>query len=257
MPESDSAGAASALTEAIPVPHRAERTTESSAREFAALNEAELVALAKAGDTGAFRAIIQHCNQRLYRIARSVLKDDTEAEDAVQEAYTSAFRHIDSFRGDARLLTWLSRITLNEARGRLRRRRNMVELAAIEHSEPLPSDAGWRAASPEAETARGEARCLIERAIDDLPEPFRAVFILRDVEECSVEETAAALGLHCATVNTRLFRARRMLRSVLDHDLSPMLSGQFPFLGEKCRQMTDRVLARIAPAEFSSARREV
>jgi RNA polymerase sigma factor (sigma-70 family) len=170
MTESDSAGTPSALTEAIPGSHRAERTTESSARGFAALNEAELVALAKAGDGGAFRVITQRCNQRLFRIARSVLKDDGEAEDAVQEAYASAFLHMGSFRGDARLLTWLSRITLNEARGRLRRKRNTVDLGVVDHSEPLPSYAGPSAASPEAETARGEARCLIERAIDNLPE---------------------------------------------------------------------------------------
>ena len=257
MSASEAACAESAFAEPLSGSDHNARAKGFSAHQCAALNEDDLVALAKQGNHEAFGVITQRCNQRLFRIARSVLHDDADAEDALQDAYASAFRNLSSFRGDARLLTWLASITLNEARGRLRRKKNTVDLDAIKHSEPLPSYSVPPHGNPEAETARGEVRCLIERAIDDLPERFRVVFIMRDVDECSVEETAAALGLRCATVNTRLFRARRMLRSVLNHDLSPMLSGSFPFLGERCQRMTNRVLARIAAAELCSAREQV
>jgi RNA polymerase sigma-70 factor (ECF subfamily) len=216
---------------------------DNSAAVLAGLDETELIRLARAGVHEAFGVITRRCNQRLFRVARSVLHDDVEAEDAVQEAYARAFQKLSGFRGDSSLLTWMTRITLNEARGRLRRRKHVVDLDTVTPDQLLSSCPPER--DPEAEAARSEARHLIEIAIDELPEPFRLVFIMRDVEDCSVEETAAALHLRTPTVNTRLHRARRILRTMLQNEMAPMLTGAFPFLGNRCLRMTGKVLSTL------------
>lgn len=221
------------------------------ARDYAALADPELAALAQQGDRMAFGAIMQRCNQRLFRIARSVVGDHNEAEDVLQEAYLRAFATIGGFRGEASLFTWLTRITLNEARGRLRRRRPSVGLDALEAAQEtgaelimFPRSLGG--ASPEGEAARSETRRLMEAAIDELPEPFRLVFILREIEECTVEETAGQLGLLPETVKTRLFRARKLLRRALSEKLASSVTEAFPFLGAHCQRITAAVLARLA-----------
>jgi RNA polymerase sigma factor (sigma-70 family) len=214
-----------------------------------ALEDADLVRLAQSGERDAFRVIMQRANQRLYRVARSVVRDDEEAEDVVQEAYALAFAAIGDFRGEASVTTWLTRITLNEARGRLRRRRKTVELHELEAAQ----DAGAvvitfpnQAADPEADAARAQIRHLIERAVDDLPEAFRTVFIMRDVQECNIEETALCLDLKPETVKTRLHRARRLLRRALDEKLAATMTEAFPFLGARCQRITNAVLQRLA-----------
>jgi RNA polymerase sigma-70 factor, ECF subfamily len=234
-------------------PPKASFVTECMRKvDAVALTESDLVIAAKSGRRGAFRVITERCNQHLFRIARSVLHDDCEAEEVLQEAYIRAFRKINSFRGDSTLLTWLSRITLNEARGRLRRRRLTVSLdgigTAARNYTLSMSDAVTVDPNPEAEAARGEVRLLIEKAIDGLPEVFRVVFIMRDVDECTAEETAVALHLRQPTVNTRLHRARKLLRAALTAELSPMRSEAFPFLGSRCGRMTVDVLARLPAA---------
>lgn len=213
--------------------------------------EAELVRLAQAGDGDAFRVIMQRANQRLFRVARGIVRDDGEAEDVLQESYARAFAAIGGFRGEAGVMTWLTRIVLNEARGRLRRRRPMVSLDQIEEAQtngaqviPFPHAVG--SSNPEADAARTQIRGLIEQAVDDLPEAFRIVFIMRDIEECSIEETAANLHLKPETVKTRLHRARRMLRVALDAKLAATIVGAFPFMGARCNRITDAVLARLA-----------
>jgi RNA polymerase sigma factor (sigma-70 family) len=215
------------------------------------LEESELAELARSGDRDAFRTIMERCNQRLFRIARSVVRDDSEAEDVVQETYLRAFAAISGFRSESSLFTWLTRIALNEARGRLRRRRPQVVLDIVEAEQergaeiisfPRPLGAG----TPESDAARTETRRLLELAIDELPEPFRLVFILREIEECTVEETAAQLGLLPDTVRTRLFRARRLLRNALYEKLSSSVTEAFPFLGARCRRITEAVLGRLA-----------
>jgi RNA polymerase sigma factor (sigma-70 family) len=225
----------------------------STATDYDALGEGELVTLAKAGHRDAFRAIMTRCNQRLFRVARGVVRDEIEAEDVLQEAYTRAFAKLDSFRGEASLLTWLTRITINEARGRLRKRRNTVDLDQVEAAQQegaqviiFPSSLNGD--GPEADAGRAQMRRLIEHAVDDLPEAFRMVFIMRDVDECTIEETAANLGIKPETVKTRLFRARRLLRRALDERLSSTMSDAFPFLGARCQRITEGVLARMAPA---------
>ncbi|MFZ0851905.1 MAG: RNA polymerase sigma factor, partial [Hyphomicrobiaceae bacterium] len=165
-----------------------------------ALGDAELVQLARERNGDAFRIIMQRNNQRLYRVARSVVQDDSEAEDVVQEAYVRAFGSLGQFRGDSSLATWLTRITLNEALGRLRRQRHMVDLEVLD-AEPsgktqiIPFPLMPVAADPERAAAQRQIRNLIEGAIDDLPEIFRVVFVMRDVEGLSIEETADFLGM--------------------------------------------------------------
>lgn len=228
------------------------RQTSQPASAYESLSEARLVALARAGDAGAFRQIMTRFNQRLFRIARSVIRDDAEAEDVLQEAYTRAFSGFSAFRGDSGLFTWLVSITLNEARGRLRRRRPMVDLHEIEAAQERGAEilifpSQTRTANPEEEAARAQIRNLLELAIDNLPEAFRIVFIMREIDGCSVESTAEALGLRPETVKTRLFRARKLLRANLDETFSTALTETFPFLGARCTRVTDDVIRRIAP----------
>ncbi len=213
----------------------------------------ELLRRARSGDDDAFRAIMRACNQPLFRIARSVLRDDTEAEDVLQETYLRAFRSLNEFRGDSSLLTWLSRIALNEARGRLRKRKPTVELDAVEAAQqegsrilmfPIASS------DPERSASLAEARRLLEQAVDGLPEAFRLVFILREIEERSVEETAGLLSIRPETVKTRLHRARRLLRRALDRQLVSAASEAFPFLGSRCERLTQVVLARLGAAHL-------
>jgi len=215
------------------------------ALDYSRLPEPELVRLAKAGEPDAFRAIMQRCNQRLFRTARAVLRDEVEAEDVVQEVYVRAFSKLADFRGDSAILTWLTRITLNEARERLRRRRPTVEVDTLENRETAQVIMLPTAANPEADVARSEIRRILEEAVDDLPDNFRIVFVMRDVEDCSIEETAQALGLNPATVKTRLHRARAMLRQALDARLASAVTEAFPFLGARCQRISDRVMERL------------
>ena len=217
---------------------------------YADLPEDQVVARARAGDREAFRAIMQRCNQRLFRIARAVMGDDGEAEDVLQEAYAKGFAAIAGFRGEAGVATWLTRIVLNEAHGRLRARRPTVEVEAIETAQAgaqvlaFPNMA--RSDDPEADAARAQIRRILEHAVDDLPEAFRLVFILREVEELSIEETARHLGLKPETVKTRLHRARARLRAALDARLGDVMVGAYPFLGARCERITEAVLQRLA-----------
>lgn len=228
-----------------------------SALDYAGLPEAGLADLARAGDREAFRAIMQRMNQRLFRVARGIVGSDHEAEDVLQEAYVRAFAAIGGFRGESQLATWLTRIVINEAHGRLRRRRPTVEVEAIEAAQAggqvlaFPSRTGGE--DPEGAAAHGQIRRLLERAVDDLPEPFRLVFMLREVEECTVEETAQALGIKPQTVKTRLFRARRLLREALDAQLADALTGAYPFLGARCQRIQEAVLARLGATAAASS----
>lgn len=219
--------------------------------DYVALSDADLVSYARRGDREAFRQIMRRGNQRLFRIARGVLNDDAEAEDAVQEAYALAFSKLDGFRGEASLLTWMTRIVLNECYGRLRRRRPTVGIEQVEAAQQgdgriLVFPNRYGSEDPAADASRAQMRALIERAIAALPEPFRVVFVMRDVEECSIEETASALDIRAETVKTRLHRARRLLRTALHDNLATALNDAFPFLGPRCDRMTEAVLARLS-----------
>jgi len=210
--------------------------------------DTELVRRALARDETAVRSITQANNRRLYRLARGILRNDSEAEDVVQEAYVRAFTHLESFRGDSSLSTWLSRIAMNEALGRLRRRRPAVELDSLPQGAleaeiiQFPLSA---AADPEKSMAQREIQAVVEHAIDELPEPFRLVFITRVIEGMNVEETAEILSLKPETVKSRLHRARNMLRDIVEKKIGPVVMEAFPFAGKRCERLTDAVLKRL------------
>ncbi|HUH94648.1 MAG TPA: RNA polymerase sigma factor [Casimicrobiaceae bacterium] len=208
-------------------------------------------------DERAFESLMRAHNRMLFRLARSILRDDAEAEDALQEAYLAAYRNIATFRGGARLSTWLARIVINEAYGRLRKR---PRAAAV-----IPLDGPGRTGEPRAEEGtmvdetterpevaaeRAELRRMLERRIDELPQQFRTVFVLREVEELSVEETAACLDLPPATVRSRAFRARALLRAALARDVDSATVDAFGFAGERC----DRIVANVLKAARNIAR---
>ena len=203
-----------------------------------------LVQRSLARDAGAFRTIIKTYNQRLYRIARGILRNDAEAEDVVQEAYVRAFASLAAFRGDASLATWLSRIVINEALGRLRKRRRIVAMPENPEAQvirfPLnPSD------DPERTMAQRQILALVERATDSLPDIYRVVFVARVIEGLSMEETADLLGVRPETVKTRLHRARTLLRKALDDEIGPVLLDAFPFAGRRCERLTEAVMRRL------------
>lgn len=206
------------------------------------LDDAALVDRAQQRDGAAFWLIIKRHNQRLYRIARAVLDDDAEAQDVLQETYIHAFMHLSEFRAEAQLSTWLTRITLNEALGRRRQRRPTVDVKAI---SAMPAPFSAYNADPEEASALAEIRRLLERAVSDLPEHFRIVFVMRDVEEMSTEETALLLGLRPQTVKTRLHRARRLLRETLRDKLATVFTDTFPFAGAPCDRLMQSVLDRL------------
>lgn len=218
-------------------------------RRRGSLSDDELVSLARSRDEDAVRILVQRYNQRLYRIARGITGDDAEADDVVQATYVRAFTHLDRFRGKAAFSTWLTRIALNEAYGRVRRKRPTVELSEID----APADGGQvimfpmtpRPTDPETSISRQQVRELLEAALDRLPKAFRMVFILRELEELSVEETAALLGIKPGTVKTRLFRARRLMRTEIQKAVSANFAELFPFAGSRCASMADKVMARL------------
>ena len=233
------------------------QTATAKRRDVSHYTDTELVDLVRGGDGDAFRAIMQRYNQRLYRVARGIVRDEAEAEDVLQEAYVRAFAALRDFRGDSGLATWLTRIVMNEAFGRMRRRRPTEELdsldRAIEQGDTrvIMFPGVHASPSPEAAAARAEVRRILEHAIDELPETFRLVFLMRDVEELSIEETAAQLDIRSETVKTRLHRARKLLRQHLDEKLASVLKDTFPFEGARCARITEAVMARLALADES------
>ena len=212
-----------------------------------------------AGDCDALRVMMRRYNQTLYRTARSILRDDAEAEDAVQEAYLLAYRAMGGFRGDAKLSTWLVRIVANEAIGRVRKRSRRAEVVELngqtEHEGEAPEITMNEASpeQPERAALRAETRRLIEAKIDLLPDSFRAVFVLRAVEELTVEETAVCLSIPQATVRTRYFRARSLLREALAREIDVSVEDAFTFAGERCDRIVAGVLARLKTLQSGDA----
>ncbi len=213
------------------------------------LDESDLVHRSLARDDQAFRTIMSRYNRRLYRIARGIVRNDSDAEDVVQEAYVKAFVHLSNFRGESSLATWLSRITINEALGRLRRKRAMRETVQVEdqrfQAEIIPFPQMTTDDNPEKTMAQRQILKLVEQATDNLPENFRLVFVTRVIEGMSVEETAEILGIQPETVKTRLHRARKLVREQLDKQIGPVLMDAFPFAGKRCERMTQAVLKRL------------
>jgi RNA polymerase sigma-70 factor (ECF subfamily) len=215
--------------------------------------DTDLVARARKRDETAIRSIMQANNQKLYRLARGILRDDGEAEDVVQEAYVRAFTHLEEFRGDSALATWLARIAINEALGRLRRRRPEIEWTSLPpgvlEAQIIQFPHSGTSEDPEKSMAQRQIKQVVEDAIDELPEAFRIVFITRVVEGMNVEETSEILGLKPETVKTRLHRARTLLRDNVEKKIGPVVMQAFPFAGKRCERLTDAVLKRLALTE--------
>jgi len=203
------------------------------------LPDTELVERVLAGDARAMEALMRRHNRVLYRTARAILRDDAEAEDAVQDAYIHAYRALDKFRGESKLSTWLVRIAANEALMRRRRNVRLAEVVPIDGTAEEPEPEMRNPDGPERDAVRSQMRHLLEARIDQLPDSYRAVFMLRGVEELSVEETAAALQIPEATVRTRYFRARGLLREALARDIDITMEDAFGFDGARC----DRIVA--------------
>lgn len=210
--------------------------------------DSSLVSAVRAGDMGAMETLMRRYNRTLFRTARAILGDDAEAEDAVQEAYIQAYRALDSFRGESKLSTWLVRIAANQALMRRRRNGRSAQVVPIDSTCIEGEMAAMETddAGPERQAFGGEVRKLLEARIDALPEGYRSVFMLRAVEELSVEETAAALDMPEATVRIRYFRARGLLRESLAKEVDLALGDVFSFDGERCDRIVHNVLSRLA-----------
>jgi RNA polymerase sigma-70 factor (ECF subfamily) len=224
-----------------------------------ALADDELVERARAGDAVAFELIMRRHNRRLFRLARSILRSAAEAEDVVQETYVRAYAHLDQFVGPHTLGAWLARIAANEALGRVRAWGRVVSLDEYMGEEAIaarPAETMTsRPLDPERVTGNSELRRLLEGAIDELPDEFRTVFVLRAVEGMSIAETAEALSIRPETVKTRLHRARHRLRDTLGARLDALLPVTFDFGGERCDRIVAAVLARLRPS-FDAARHD-
>jgi RNA polymerase sigma factor (sigma-70 family) len=222
--------------------------TDTAALLPEADDEPSLVRRIASGDRTAFEKVMRHYNRRLYRIARSMLPDDSEAEDALQEAYLQIYKSIGAFKGDAALSTWMTRIVANECLGRLRRdarRQNVVKFVSASTEVDVETLTSETSDPPDDAIGRTQMRALLERKLDELPESFRVVFVLRSVEEMSVEDTALCLNLPEATVRSRHFRARSLLRESLARDIDIAERDVFVFGGSHCDRIVARVLERL------------
>lgn len=200
-----------------------------------------------AGEEAAFELMMRRHNRRLYRLARATLRNDADAEDALQETYLAAYRHMGKFRGESTLFTWLSRLLLNECYGRLRKsgRREALFPIADDIENEVDAMTINDVDPPYHAAARSELRALLEARLDSLPVSFRTVFVLRSVEELSVEETARCLDIPEATVRSRHFRANALLRVSLARDIGVVEKHLFEFDGDDCDRVVARTLARL------------
>jgi RNA polymerase sigma-70 factor, ECF subfamily len=209
----------------------------------------EIVERIKAGETALYEIIMRRYNQRLYRVARAILRDDAEAEDVMQDAYVRAYQNLHQFAGRAAFATWLTRIAVNEALGRVRFRNKTEQFGGQHENGDFDMDAGLTETRPDPELATfaGELGQLIEAALLELPEQYRTVVMLRDVEELDTSETAAALDLTEENVKVRLHRGRMMVRNSLMDRIGMSCKNAFPFMGERCDRVVATVFASIAP----------
>ncbi len=216
--------------------------TAEAARQTASLEDGEVVRRVRAGETALFEVLMRRHDQRVYRTVRSILRDEGEAEDAMQQAWLQAYLHLGDFEGAAAFSTWLVRIAANEALQRIRKKGRLTPLADDAGEETMDE----HAEDPEERAAAREAVRLLEHAVDELPEHYRTVFMLRDIEGLSTAETAAALQIGEEAAKVRLHRARGMLRSALTGFVDRPASEAFPFLAPRCNRIVEAVMAAIA-----------
>ena len=215
--------------------------------EPAQLTDEELVQCVLAGEKQMFEILMRRYNQRLYRVTRAILRNDAEAEDVTQEAYVRAYQHLNQFAGRSSFATWLTRIAIHEALGRVRGRKKKEEIDAMEeHRRDSLQQLSARDATPEQAASGSEVRSLLERSIDALPDTYREIFMLREVEEMSTGETAQCLGITEENVKTRLHRARALLRKEIYARAGATSTAAFQFMGTRCDRMVESVMRRIA-----------
>ena len=213
------------------------------------ISDDEVVRRVRAGETGLFEVVMRRYNQRLYRVARAILRDDAEAEDVTQQAYVNAYRHLDQFAGRAMFSTWLTRIAVHEAFARARRRDRFDEQETVDDWDGDAMDSlKSPGPDPERQAFAGELRALIESAIEALPEHYRAVFVMRAVEGMSTAESAACLDITEETTKTRLHRARTLLRDNLYQRAGVESAAAFSFQAPRCDRLVAAVLDRIEAA---------
>lgn len=224
-------------------------STERSPSFSEAEGEQAIVRRAVAGEHEAFGVLMRRFNRRLYRLARAIVANDADAEDALQDAYLNAFRSLRGFRGECSLSTWLSRLVMNECLQMMRRdarRQNVIPMIQSPADRELEAVPSGEIGSPSATADRAQMRAILERNIDALPASFRAVFVLRSVEELTVEETAECLGIPPETVRSRHFRAKSLLRDALAREVDIAERNVFEFAGARCDRIVAKVLARFA-----------
>lgn len=215
-----------------------------------AMTDEEVVERVRAGETALFEVIMRRYNQRLFRTARAILGNDGEAEDVTQDAYVRSYTHLNQFEGRAKFSTWLTRIVVHEALARLRARQRFVAIDATPGSPEDGMNLKSEEPSPEQEVLNHTIRIVLEAAVDKLPETYRSVFMLREVEGMSTSETADCLDLSEETVKVRLHRARSMLRKHIYAQTGAVTAGAFQFLGARCDRIVSSVLERIQGLEI-------
>jgi RNA polymerase sigma-70 factor, ECF subfamily len=217
-------------------------------QECQSVPDAEVVDRVRAGETGLYELLMRRYNQRLFRMIRSVLSDDVEAEDVLQETWVRAYEHLDQFEGRSSFATWATKIAYHEA---LARARAGKRWSPVEDSEgqimPEVNRRQDSSESPESQAIRGELGQMLRTAVEALPETYRTVFVLREVEQLSTTETAESLGLSEEAVKTRLHRSRALLRRELQDQIGPAIAESYAFLGPRCDRTVARVFARIRP----------
>jgi RNA polymerase sigma-70 factor (ECF subfamily) len=210
------------------------------------LTDEEIVARVLDGDVALFEILMRRNNPKVYRAVRAVLRDEEESEDAMQAAYVTAYIKLRTFRGGARFSTWLTQIALNEALGRLRRDRRHPSVSLTVVEEPAMSPIAAPPPTPEADASSRELGGVLERAVDSLPELYRIVFVLREIEGMDTAETAAVLNVSDEVVKTRLSRAKATLRSRIDNQLGTAAREAFGFHATRCDRVVANVMQQIA-----------
>ncbi len=215
-----------------------------------AWTDEQVVERVLAGETGLYEIIMRRYNQRLYRVVRSILRDDDETEDVMQDAYVRAYQHLRQFESRAAFSTWVTRIAVHEALARLRRRNRFAPLENADEDGEIPLSAATQFPDPEQNTSQSEIARMLEEAILALPEPYRVVLMLRDVEEMSTADTAASLSISEENVKVRLHRGRALVRKALYTRTGSQAKTAFAFMGARCDHVVERVFVRLAaPAE--------
>ena len=215
-------------------------------QESRPVSDEEVVDRVRAGETGLYEILMRRYNQRLFRVIRSVVTNDGEAEDVLQEAWVRAYEHLGQFAGRASFPTWVTKIAFHEALSRARKSKRWTPLE--DPRGVIMPEANRRqttSETPESQAMRGQLGQMLQAAVDGLSETYRSVFVLREVEQLSTIETAECLGLSEEAVKTRLHRSRALLRRELEDSMSPAIAEAYAFLGVRCDRTVARVLERI------------